>query len=257
MKKCVNLIISMFVSMILSLLVIFMIETQHLEPFREFIFYYIPYLSGKGQIISNIFIGIFGSSLVTLIGYLFELLSAVKSSHTTLVENYRTVRILLIPNLGKESYDDIYNITVNKNIMSELKYSIEDYIGLVNFFDKIVTLSKSKKRQVTFLNCRFIPINIKTAYVLAQVYDYFNALNSNIYQRTLLYNEYQEEYRVLKSGGFSKKDILKIIKPIRNMYSILVKQEKILREHIIKLKIDENCKNIIDIRLRVLFIDKK
>lgn len=127
----------MLISILLSGIIIAMCESNCLSLFRKFIKRNIIFFDGKKSVIENIFIGIFASSLIALIGYIFEYMDEEKRLKLEIISTFKGV------------YYKYYNLIGDTNIKDIIeKYIMDDVIIKANQCDIEYKKIFSKKADI-------------------------------------------------------------------------------------------------------------
>ena len=196
MKKYKRLIFSMFISIFISIGIISLLNFGCQE-------------NNTYSTISNIFIGILGSSFVTLLGYFFEYFSYKKEYKNNVLDCYREVRIKIIPFLHSFD-DDMVNKIMNKDIIYRIRALRSDRLKYLNILDKICKTRVIEKYEIRIDN--ILPQYMKALYVLSMIHDYFTLRNTYLYIQNFLKSEYDDMYQMLKDC-FTDEEIKEQLQP--------------------------------------------
>lgn len=240
MRKYKRLIISMVISIIVSLVIIWVLKCN----FREF--------NNKNDII-NVFIGILGSSFVTMLGYMLELHFERKSNKQKLIQYYREISFKIIPYIK-----EMDTIRVSKIMEDDIIYKIRDLLANYKITKKILFFVNNKIEKsydVDILDIRCISKYLKIMYILIKVHDYMTQVNTYIFQRQYLFNLYKSSYDFLKNhGGFSGKEIREQLKSLKIQYKTYNKE---LDQEVRNMILDKTWNNCLELDLSIGLINIK
>lgn len=157
MKKCKNLIGIMCISILLSGIIIFMCESSFFLHIRIFIKQYIAFFDGKKAVIENICIGIFASSLIALIGYIFEYKNEKSSLKLEIIKTFKNVYFEYYELIGDNNINDIREKFMKDDVISRISYcSIEygkDLFKKNDVYSKAIGIMKWTELYYTNLFC--------------------------------------------------------------------------------------------------------
>lgn len=117
----------MFVSILLSGTIIFMCESNYFLQIRIFLKEYIIFFNGKKAVIENIFIGIFASSLIALIGYVLENKNEKSSLKLEIIKTFKNFYFEYYEIIGNENIKDIRERFMRDEIISKISYCSVQY----------------------------------------------------------------------------------------------------------------------------------
>lgn len=203
MRKYKRLIISMIVSMIVSLIIIYLFH----NIYNEF---------NNSDAVVNIFIGILGSSFVTMIGYFFELYYEKRSNIHKIIQYYREVNFKIIPYIRVMDDKKVIQI-MEDSIIYNIRDLKADYKLMIKFL--IFIDEKIKKHfEANILEAEFIPKHLKILYILVNIHDYLTKINTYIFDMKYLLNMYISGYRFLKKNGVAKEEINQNLCQTKKLY---------------------------------------
>lgn len=134
MRKCKNTMASMLITSVLSLCIIIICNASVFCSLRTIISDYIVFLDGKSNIISNIFIGILGSSIISMFGYLYEYFNEKNIQEENIKRLFRTMYYNCLINIGKEDIQYIKDLYIdhNNNFFEKLHAYKNNYCRIIN-----------------------------------------------------------------------------------------------------------------------------
>lgn len=127
MRKSRRLIISMMISIFISSTVIFLCESRSCENIRYLIKQYVVFFDGKKSMIENIFIGIFGSSVISLIGYIFEYNVEKRQMHLKIIYLFRIIYLRYYKSIGTENIESIREKFLQDEVFNEISCCCMEY----------------------------------------------------------------------------------------------------------------------------------
>lgn len=246
MRRCRQLVKSMIIAIFLSLIIILLCEWEQFENIRVYIVQKIGFLSGKRESIENIFIGILGSSVVTLIGYILEYLQSIKALRKDVELCYMDIRYKLFPYIDGNNVEFIYKIRKDeilvkmREIGHDYKEILDFYLWLISLINKFI---KDDIYKLKLLDCNICSRYVKAAYVISVLTNHFLILNRNLLCKELLLNEYKKEYKSLKNV-VEKMELEKVLYPLKKRYKAFVQSDKEEKEYIENLELNEVCKEL-------------
>ena len=246
MRKCKQLVKSMIITIFLSLIIILLCEGEQFGNIRVFVVQKLKFFSGKRESVENIFIGIFGSSIVTLIGYILEYFQSIKILKKDVESCYMDIRYKLFPYIDGNNVKFIYKIRKDeilvkmREIAKDYKVILDFYLWLIDLINKFI---KDDVYKLKLLDCNICSRYVKAAYVISVLTNHFLILNRNLLCRNVLLNEYKKEYKFLKNI-VEKKELEKTLYPLKKSYKDFIQSDKEENEYIENLELNEACKNL-------------
>lgn len=128
MRKCKNSIVTMLFAILVSILVIAICNLHILAEFRVLVSQHITFLDGKATVIENIFIGVLGSSLIALVGFLYEYKSEKRVQETNIKQLFKMMYYHYYKQFGKEQIQDIKYKYVNDSFFDKLHEYKNNYL---------------------------------------------------------------------------------------------------------------------------------
>lgn len=248
MKRIKDSIKSMLISIFISGAIIFLCESNSLNLIRQEVIHLYPFLKGKESIISNIFIGILCSSVIALIGYIFEYKSESEKFVTKTLYYYQYVRFNILPGLGKETKTEIYKVNrYDKNILEIRTFLMEDDNFLSNCIkvEKFLNIfSKYKYDDIIILTSEIYSEYVKAMCVFKIVCDYYSAVSSSYYRIDEWTKEREEIIEELNNKGPYYDRIFDDIKMCSDNIKKYSDKIDSWKNKILKWKLIDRCKNL-------------
>lgn len=253
MKRIKQLIEIMFISILISFSVILLLELGVFAEVRRAFVQKIVWFQGKREIICNIFIGILGSSIIALIGYIIDYFYELKEGRENIINLYRRARLEIIPIIGLESDEYINEVETQKDIIQKIEKMLEDYMKRLQRYNKLLQTKWLQEKKVNIFDLSFCPKHIKAVYVLWKVHDYYSFISTNYMARCILYDSYTKMYLDLKKSGMDKNKIKEALMLTFEYYKYYSRNKKIFKHHIIEINLLDKCKQLdIDLRINIV-----
>lgn len=233
----------MIITIILSLTIIYLCESEQFVIVRHLFSQRFKFLLGERENIKNIFIGILGSSVVTLIGYILEYFQSVKRLQEDVELYYMHIRTEFFQYINECNEEIIYKIRGSdtfqkiREITHSYKGILDFYLGILEFVNRFIKDDDSK---LELLDCNFCSRYVKAAYVLTVLCNYFLIINRNFHCKNIWLNEYKEEYKKCRGSDTLKK----ALDTVKRRYKYYVQSDKEVKEYISSLRLVDKCKNL-------------
>lgn len=133
MKRCKKLIEVMCMSIIFSGIIILICESSRFSYIRDFIKQNIIFFDGKKNVIENICIGIFASSLISLIGYIHEYRNEERNLKLEVIRIFKIIYFKYYELIGDKNIKDIRDMFLKDEIINKISYCDIEY---KKFFSK-------------------------------------------------------------------------------------------------------------------------
>lgn len=238
MRKCRRLVNCMVIAILLSSIIIFLCECEQFENIN---------LLGERESIKNIFIGIFGSSVVSLIGYILDYFQVIKNIREDVEFCYMNVRTELFTYIDGKNKEMLLKIRKSdmllqmREISGDYKKILDFYLGLLNFINKF---RKENVDKFELLDCNFCSKYVKAAFVITILHNHFLILNRNLLCKNIWLIEYKKQYESTKKEN--DRELINDIKlySIKKQYKFFIESDKKEKNYIESLKLNEKCKNL-------------
>lgn len=223
-----------------------MCEGEQFVNVRGFVTQKFKFLSGRRESIENIFIGILGSSIVTLIGYISDYFQSLKNLQKDVKLCYMDMRYELFPYIGGNNVEIIYNVRRNDTMIKmgeiacEYKKVLDFYSSLLKHINK---LWKDDIYKFELLNFTICSKYVKAAFVITAVYNHFIILHRNLLCERICLSTYKEGYKTVKNI-VEKKELIERLKFWKQQYKAFKQSDKNMIEYIESLKLNERCRNL-------------
>ena len=244
MRRSKQLVKSMIITIFISLIIIFLCEGYQFVNIRRFVVQKFGFLAGKRESVENIFIGILGNSIVTLIGYVLEYFECIKNLQKDVEYCYMDVRDKLFPYIDGNNTEMIYKIRKD-DILLKMREIAQDYKPVLDFYLHMIKIVnrfiKDDIYKLELLDCDFCSKFVKAAFVITALHNHFLILSTDLLVKNICLKEYKKEYKSLKRM-FKKEEIDRMLAQLKKQYKSCVQSEKKEKEYIESLNLDSKCK---------------
>lgn len=117
----------MIMSIFISGIIIFLCESKGCENIRSLIKEYMTFFDGKKSMIENIFIGILGSSIISLIGFIYEYNVEKRKMYLKIIALFRIIYFRYYKTLGIDDIKDIKEKFLQDESVIEISYCSVEY----------------------------------------------------------------------------------------------------------------------------------
>lgn len=258
MKRSKKLIQIMCISILLSGAIIFMCESTYFSCIRIFIKQNIIFFNGKKNVIENICIGIFASSIIALIGYILEYKNEKSIMKLKIIRVFKIVYFEYYKSIGIDNIKDIREKFMKDEIISEISYCDIEYDKILNKKDDMymtaIKIMKWTEMYYTNMFCIYA--------ALCEIQESINSINNKMEEQKKWEEIWKKKWEEICGRQWEEKAEEEYLRNSQESLSILQKcyddileeMNKRLKENL-EIKRKKDCNEMVDIKNKFGILD--
>lgn len=165
MRRTIYNIWSMTALIFISIISVMINECKALFVIKVQISKIFPFLIGRGDFLSNLFLGIGASAFVVLVGQIIDYTVEKGKVTDDFVDIYKLIKEEIFPNLGKESLKTIMQYYAYDGVMSKCQRILRGNINILNKKRKRINGEYYILKLIALLDLNYTNIKIQSGYL--------------------------------------------------------------------------------------------